>query len=65
MPNEFTSEWIPDPDGDKGEGSDRYIVDIKICSECGSANPFTLLGRPLYSKYCPNCGRYMINYDRC
>lgn len=57
------SEWILDTnapwvwvDGEK--------TDARVCAKCGHVHLFNIVGRPILSKYCPGCGRYMINYDR-
>ncbi len=56
------SEWISDPSGSTWSEGEK--VEIKVCTKCGQANLFNIVGRPIYSKYCPGCGRYMVNYDR-
>lgn len=56
------SEWISDPSGSTWSEGEK--VETKVCAKCGQSNLFNLVGGPIYSKYCPNCGRYMINHDR-
>lgn len=49
--------WIDDKNGSTYAYGEK--VAVKICSNCKHACPFNLLGDPIYSKYCPHCGKKM------
>lgn len=53
------AEWIDDPHGTT-YGTDGKIP-AKVCSKCGGANPFNIVGDPYYPLFCPDCGRKMQN----
>jgi len=59
MPDLREAEWIDDPHGSTYRDGRRIFV--KVCSKCGGANPFNIVGEPYYPQYCSDCGRAMRN----
>ncbi len=45
------------------ENGEREETDI-LCSECGFSALNDYKGNPVASKFCPHCGKYMINHNQ-